>query len=64
MYVHHDIMLPCFPLCLAWLDCSLSTPGGAERANLVAVGSMQAGIEIWDLDVVRRGEGWGWGVGE
>ena len=23
MYVHHDIVIPAFPLCLAWLDCPL-----------------------------------------
>lgn len=21
VYVHHELMLPAFPLCLAWLDC-------------------------------------------
>lgn len=50
MYVHHDIMLPAFPLCLAWLDCD--PRGGSERANLCAVGTMDPGIEIWDLDVL------------
>lgn len=49
LYVHHDIMLPAFPLCLAWLDC---TPSGQEHGNLVAVGSMEPGIELWALDVV------------
>ncbi|KAG0041645.1 hypothetical protein BGZ90_009743, partial [Linnemannia elongata] len=37
MYVHHDIMLPAFPLCLEWLD--------------FRVGRKSA-IEIWDLDTV------------
>ncbi|MEW5312405.1 MAG: hypothetical protein WDW38_004043 [Sanguina aurantia] len=50
VYVHHDIMLPAFPLCLAWLDCD--PRGGSERANLCAVGTMDPGIEIWDLDVL------------
>ena len=49
LYVHHDIMLPAFPLCLAWLDY---TPSGQEHGNLVAVGSMEPGIELWALDVV------------
>ncbi|KAF8072950.1 PWP1 [Scenedesmus sp. PABB004] len=49
IYVHHDIMLPALPLCLAWMDVR---PGGAAgRANVVAVGSMDPGIELWDLDV-------------
>ncbi|KAG0367274.1 WD40-repeat-containing domain protein [Gamsiella multidivaricata] len=53
MYVHHDIMLPAFPLCLEWLDfrvgrkSSMQTPG-----NYVAVGTFDPEIEIWDLDTI------------
>ncbi|KAF9421507.1 hypothetical protein BGZ76_003964 [Entomortierella beljakovae] len=53
MYVHHDIMLPAFPLCLEWLDfrvgrkSALNTPG-----NYVAVGTFDPEIEIWDLDTI------------
>eukprot|EP00878_Enallax_costatus_P018464 GHUV01019436.1.p1 GENE.GHUV01019436.1~~GHUV01019436.1.p1 ORF type:complete len:481 (+),score=199.55 GHUV01019436.1:276-1718(+) len=54
IYVHHDILLPAFPLCLAWMDCSPS--GSSSRANMVAVGSMDPGIEIWDLDVAEQVE--------
>jgi periodic tryptophan protein 1 len=25
LYVHHDVMLPAFPLCLAWMDCCKDT---------------------------------------
>ena len=50
VYVHHDILIPAFPLCLAWLDCD--PHGLRDRANLVAIGTMEPGIEIWDLDVV------------
>lgn len=53
MYVHHDIMLPAFPLCLTWLDCN---PQGNGKGNFVAVGTMQPEIEIWDLDVVDEVE--------
>ncbi|XP_074558735.1 uncharacterized protein LOC141814695 [Curcuma longa] len=49
MYVHHDIILPAFPLCMAWLDCSLK---GDDKGNFIAVGSMEPAIEIWDLDLV------------
>lgn len=53
-YVHHDYMLPAFPLCLAWGDCR---PGGSsEPANLAAVGLMTPGIELWDLDAVEAVE--------
>lgn len=50
LYVHHDIMLPAFPLAVAWLDCD---PAGLRAAaNMAAVGSYDTGIEIWDLDVL------------
>ncbi|XP_051142730.1 uncharacterized protein LOC127259430 [Andrographis paniculata] len=49
MYVHHDIVLPAFPLCTAWLDCPIK---GGEKGNFIAVGSMEPTIEIWDLDIM------------
>ena len=50
LYVHHDVLLPAFPLALAWLDCSSS--GRQEPGNFAAIGTMKPGIEIWDLDVL------------
>lgn len=49
LYVHHDILLPAFPLAVAWTDCSPS--GRVEAGNFAAVGTMSPGVEIWDLDV-------------
>ncbi|KAH7837471.1 hypothetical protein Vadar_014264 [Vaccinium darrowii] len=49
MYVHHDIIIPAFPLCTAWLDCPIK---GGEKGNFIAVGSMDPSIEIWDLDII------------
>lgn len=49
MYVHHDIVIPAFPLCTAWLDCPIK---GGEKGNFIAVGSMEPAIEIWDLDIM------------
>lgn len=49
LYVHHDLMLPSFPLCLEWIDYPFS---GAEEHNFVAVGSFEKQIEIWNLDVL------------
>ena len=50
IYVHHEIMLPAFPLSLAWLDCN---PSGAEASgNFVAVGTFMPEIEIWNLDMI------------
>lgn len=50
LFVHHAIMLPAFPLSVAWLNCHPLSDGGG--ANLAAVGSFEPGIEIWDLDVI------------
>lgn len=40
LYVHHDVMLPAFPLSVAWLDCDPAQR--RERANLAAVGESSA----------------------
>ena len=50
LYVHHAVMLPAFPLSLAWID--VDPRGRKERGNYAAVGSFEPGIEIWDMDVL------------
>lgn len=50
MCVHHEIFLPSLPLCTEWLYCPLL--GGGGRGNLLAVGSTEPSIDIWDLDPV------------
>lgn len=50
LFCHHDILLPSFPLALEWMDFDPSDPDA--KANLVAMGTMEPDIEIWDLDVV------------
>ena len=49
MYVHHDVPLPSFPLCLAHGDIG---PTG-NAGNFCAVGTFSPGIEIWNLDVLN-----------
>ncbi|KAL7546169.1 hypothetical protein ACHAWF_009510 [Thalassiosira exigua] len=55
LYVHHDIPLPSFPLCLALgsVAPSYDTTGDASSGNFAAVGSFDPGIEIWNLDVMN-----------
>lgn len=54
LYVHHDITLPDFPLCLAWLDCPPFLSDGVQVnvGNYMAVGTFDPAIEIWNLDVL------------
>ena len=54
MFVHHDIQLPEFPLCTAWMDCPPYQLGGGQQSvgSYIAVGSFNPAIEIWNLDVL------------
>lgn len=49
MYVHHDIPLPSYPLCLVHGRVSSSGTLG----NFCAVGTFNPGIEVWNLDVLN-----------
>jgi len=49
LYIHHDILLPSFPLALEWLAFD---PESDTRGSLVAVGAMDPIIQVWDLDLV------------
>ncbi|KAK7463457.1 rRNA-processing protein [Stygiomarasmius scandens] len=59
LYVHHDLMLPNFPLCLEWLDfppassSSNNDPSNSGFGNYIAVGTLDPEIEIWSLDIVE-----------
>jgi periodic tryptophan protein 1 len=55
LYVHHDIMLPAYPLCVEWINShpGKSTADAADvNTNFVAIGTMDPDIEIWDLDTI------------
>jgi periodic tryptophan protein 1 len=58
LYVHHDLMLPNFPLCLEWLDfppasSEMQTDAPPKFGNYIAVGTLDPEIEIWSLDVME-----------
>ncbi|TPX46814.1 hypothetical protein SeLEV6574_g03014 [Synchytrium endobioticum] len=53
LYVHHDILLPSFPLCVEWVGCRLGRKKEKDGfGNYVAIGSFETSVEIWDLDVI------------
>lgn len=49
LFVHHDIPLPSFPLCLAHGDIN----SNGDAGNYCAVGTFSPGIEVWNLDVLN-----------
>lgn len=53
LYVHHDIMLSSFPLCVEWMDYGINlNTQEASSGNFAAIGTFDPEIEIWDLDIV------------
>ncbi len=46
LYVHHDIILSAYPLCIEWLASRNN-----KKCNYAIVGSFMPEIEIWNLDV-------------
>lgn len=44
MYVHHDIILPAFPLCTAWLDCN---PKGGDKGEFASEGHQFKNVVVW-----------------
>ncbi|AEY94729.1 FAAR078Wp [Eremothecium gossypii FDAG1] len=53
LYVHHDLMLPAFPLCVEWVNYRPGSNSDAP-ANFAAVGTFDPTIELWNLDCVDR----------
>lgn len=54
LYVHHDLMLPAFPLCVEWVNYR---PGSSETdnvGNFAAIGTFDPQIEIWNLDCIDK----------
>ena len=45
LYVHHEIILGSYPLCIEWLPYFQN-----QKTNLMIVGTFSPEIEIWNLD--------------
>lgn len=54
LYVHHDILLPSFPLCVEWLNVRVGRTRSEENqeGSFAAIGTFEPNIEIWNLDVI------------
>jgi len=51
LYVHHEIMLSAYPLCMEWIPVIKDEESNKfHNVNLLAVGTFLPDIEIWDLD--------------
>lgn len=56
LYIHHDIMLPSFPLCIEWINYRVGKGKDESNpdapGNFAAVGTFDPEIEIWNIDAV------------
>jgi len=57
LYIHHDIVLPSFPLCIEWMEYHPPYTENSEELvtgtnNTLAVGTFNPEIEIWDMDLM------------
>jgi len=56
LYVHHDIVLPSFPLCIEWMGFGAPAKDNDPRLrsgmNSLAIGTFEPEIEVWDLDLL------------
>lgn len=48
LFIHHEILLPSFPLSIKWLDYE---PGTGHEGSFAAISSMRPEIEIWNLNI-------------
>lgn len=57
LYVHHDLMLPSFPLCVEWINFrpgSSVSDTNENIGNFAAIGTFDPQIEVWNLDCLDK----------
>lgn len=55
LYIHHDLMLPSFPLCVEWLSFKPKGENDVQNVgNFAAIGTFEPTIELWNLDCVDK----------
>lgn len=58
LYVHHDLMLPSFPLCVEWINFRPNSSASADSSenigNFAAIGTFDPQIEVWNLDCLDK----------
>lgn len=53
---HRDLVLPAYPLCLAWMDIDPLQRADEAYGNFVATGTFEPEIEIFNLDALGQVE--------
>lgn len=52
IYVHHEVQLSSFPLCLEFIGSGFKGEVNS-RCNYMAVGTFNSEIEVWDMDTLN-----------
>lgn len=54
LYMHHDLMIPAFPLCVEWINYKPNKQDSENIGNFAAIGTFDPQIEIWNLDCLDK----------
>lgn len=56
LYMHHDLMLPTFPLTVEWINYRPNAAGDDANnvGNFAAIGTFDPQIEVWNLDCIDK----------
>jgi periodic tryptophan protein 1 len=55
LYIHHDLMLPSFPLCVEWMSYKPKGENDISNVgNFAAIGTFEPTIELWNLDCIDK----------